>query len=115
MIILKWYNEELTSELREALEKEIIGWYKVTFKKMFWCPCYLANGKMFAGLITKAVVITKLTEFEIIEIKKLHETKPFNVGGKTLKKWVCLPLDPIDLKSILPLIVKSYERALNKK
>ena len=115
MIILKWYNEELTSELREALEKEIIGWYKVTFKMMFGCPCYLANGKMFAGLINKGLVITKLIESEIIEIKKVHETKPFNVGGKTFKKWVCLPLDPIDLKSILPFIVKSYERALNEK
>lgn len=110
---MKWYVEELTHELRETLEKEILGWYKVTFKKMFGCPCYLANGKMFAGLITKAVVITKLTEVEQKEIKKNYQTKPFTVGGKTMKKWVCLLIDPIDLKTVLPFIEKSYERALN--
>ncbi len=64
MILLKLYVEKLTHELRETLEKEILGWYKVTFKKMFGCPCYLTNGKMFAGLVTKAVVITKLNESE---------------------------------------------------
>lgn len=67
---MKWYAEELTYELREPLEKEILGWYKVTFKKMF------------AGLVTNAVVITKLNEAERKEVKKNYQTKPFTVGGK---------------------------------
>jgi TfoX/Sxy family transcriptional regulator of competence genes len=71
---LKWYIEEETKELRQALEKEIIGLYKVTFKKMFGCPCYLANGKMFVGLVTKGVVITKFYESERKKLKKIHET-----------------------------------------
>ena len=59
---MKWYIEEQTKDLRQALEKIILGWYKVTYRKMFGCPCYLANGKMFAGLVTKGVIITKLNE-----------------------------------------------------
>jgi TfoX/Sxy family transcriptional regulator of competence genes len=111
---LKWYIEEETKELRQALEKEILGWYKVTFKKMFGCPCYLANGKMFVGLITKGVVITKLDESERKDLKKIRETYPFKVGKKILKKWVRLITDPSNLKSILPFIEKSYERALTE-
>jgi len=111
---LKWYAEELTHELRETLEKEILGWYNVTFKKMFGCPCYLANGKMFAGLVTEAVVITKLNESELKEVKKNFQTKPFTVGGKTMKKWVCLLIDPLDLKTAMPFIEKSYQCALKE-
>ncbi len=111
---MKWYSEERTHELRETLEKEILGWYKVAFKKMFGCPCYLANGKMFAGLVTKAVVITKLNEAELKEVKKNFQTKPFTVGGKTMKKWVCLLIDPIDLKTAMHFIEKSYQRALKE-
>lgn len=112
---MKWYIEEQTKELRQALEKEILGWYKVTSKKMFGCPCYLANGKMFLGLVTKGIVITKLDESERQELKQIRETHPFKVGEKTLKKWVRLNIDPLNLKSIMGFIEKSYERALNEK
>jgi hypothetical protein len=78
---LKWYIEEETKELRQALEKEILGWYKVTFKKMFGCPCYLANGKMFVGLITKGVVITKLDESEQSWKKNPEEMGSVNNGS----------------------------------
>ena len=54
---MKWYSEEETKELREAFEKEILKWPQVDFKKMFGCPCYLANGKMFAGMVTKGIVL----------------------------------------------------------
>jgi TfoX/Sxy family transcriptional regulator of competence genes len=111
---LKWYIEGETKELRQALEKEILGWYKVTYKKMFGCPCYLADGKMFVGLVTKGVVITKLDESERKELKKIQKTYSFKVGNKTLKKWIRLNVGSSDLKSILPFIERSYERALNE-
>ena len=79
---MKWYSEEETKELREAFEKEILKWSQVDFKKMFGCPCYLANGKMFAGMVTKGIVITKLTSLEREELNKLRTTKPFVAGGK---------------------------------
>jgi len=112
LVILKWYIEEETKELRESFEKEILAWPQVTSKKMFGCPCYLANGKMFAGMVTKGIVITKLTSLEKEELEKMRETKPFTTGAKTIRNWVRVNLDPEDLKEIMSYVKKSYERAM---
>ena len=85
---MKWYIEEESKELREAFEKEIIKLPQVDYKKMFGCPCYLANGKMFAGMITKGIVITKLNSSEREELNKLREIKPFIAGDKIIKRVV---------------------------
>ena len=109
---MKWYVEEETKELREALEKEILTWPQVYFKKMFGCPCYLGNGKMFAGLVTKGLVITKLNNVEKEELQKFREIKPFVAGSKIIRSWVQVDLDPNDLKEIMPYVRKSYGRAI---
>jgi hypothetical protein len=109
---LKWYLEEETKELRKAFEKEITKWPKVNYKKMFGCPCYLANGKMFAGLVTKGIVITKLNDPEKNELKKLKEIKPFKAGKKIIKSWVHIDSEPNELNHIMPYIKKSYDRAI---
>jgi hypothetical protein len=111
---LKWYIEEETKELREAFEKEILGWANVTSKKMFGCPCYLANGKMFAGMVTKGIVITKLTPEERDELGKVHEIKPFVVGERTMKNWVLVNLTPEEVLKVLPFVKRSYERVLKQ-
>ena len=109
---MKWYIEEETKELREALEKEILTWPIVDYKKMFGCPCYLANGKMFAGLVTKGLVITKLNNLEKSELEKIKITKPFKAGDKVIKSWVQITVEPNELKEIMPFVKKSYNRAL---
>ena len=109
---MKWYSEEETKELREAFEKEILKWPQVDFKKMFGCPCYLANGKMFAEMVTKGIVITKLSILEREELEKMREINPFVTGGKTIRNWVRVELDPKDLKEIMPFVTKSYECAM---
>lgn len=95
---MKWYIEEETKELRQALEKEILKWPRVDYKKMFGCPCYLTNGKMFAGLVTKGLIITKLNETEKEELQKIKPIKPFIAGKKIIKSWVHVDLDHIELK-----------------
>ena len=115
---LKWYIEEDTKELREAFEKEILKWPQVDYKRMFGCPCYLVNGKMFAGLVTKGLIITKLSDSEKEELTRIKEVKPFVAGGKTIRSWVHIDLEPnelnrsIDLKDIIPFVRKSYNRAI---
>ena len=109
---MKWYIEEETKELREAFEKEILKWPLVDYKKMFGCPCYLANGKMFAGMVTKGIVITKLNSLEKEELKKLREIKTFVAGDKIIKSWVHFDLESKDLKEIMPYVKKSYDRAI---
>ena len=106
---MKWYIEEETKELREAFEKEILKWPKVDYKKIFGCPCYLANGKMFAGLVTKGIVITKLNSFEKKELRKLRVTKPFVAGNRIINSWIHVDLEPGDLKRIM-----SFEKKVMK-
>ena len=108
---LKWYIEEDTKELREAFEKEILQWPRVDYKKIFGCPCYLANGKMFAGLVTKGLIITKLNDSEKDELRKLKEVKPFVAGEKIIRSWVHIELEPNELIDIIPFVKKSYNRA----
>ncbi|PVX25798.1 MAG: hypothetical protein CW691_03470 [Candidatus Bathyarchaeum sp.] len=112
VLVLKWYLEEETKELRESFENQILNWPYITSKKMFGCPCYLAKGKMFAGMVTKGIVITKLTDLEKEDLQKIRETKPFVAGGKTIRNWVHLTLQPEDLNEIMPYVKKSYERAI---
>jgi len=61
---MKYYDENKSGDLRRALEKEIMDWPNVSTKKMFGCPSYIVNGKLFALLVTNGVVITKLNEQE---------------------------------------------------
>ena len=111
---MKCYIEEKTKDLRYALEKIILGWYKVTYRKMFGCPCYLANGKMFTGLVTKGLVITKLSELERLELNKITRTQPFKVRKKVMKTWIQINLNPENLNLIIPYVEKSYSRALKE-
>lgn len=80
---------------------------------MFGCPCYLANGKMFAGMITKGIVITKLSNLEKEELEKFQPIKPFLKSDKIIKDWVSVDLELKDLEAILSFVKKSYERAIN--
>lgn len=112
---MKWYIEEQTKDLRETFEKEVLTWPKVDYKKMFGCPCYLANGSMFAGLITKGIVITKLTNEEKQQLSKIKRTGPFVAGEKVIKSWIQIKLETNELPKVLPYIKKSYDRAFKIK
>ena len=99
VFLLKWYIEEETKELRKAFEEEILNWNQVTLKKMF------------AGMVTKGIVITKLSILEREEIEKSRKTKPFVVGDKIIRSWVTVKLVPKDVTGIMSYVKKSYERA----
>lgn len=109
---MKWYNEKETKELRISFEKNILKWPQVSSKIMFGCPCYLANGKMFAGMVTKGIVITKLTSSEMEDLRKIQEIKPFVAGKKTIKNWAQIIMGPTDLQEVIPYVKKSYQRAM---
>lgn len=112
---MKWYIEEQTKELREAFEKEVLSWPNVDYKKMFGCPCYLANGSMFAGLVTKGIVITKLTDEEKKQLSKVKKIGPFLAGEKVIKSWVQMKLEANELPKIFFYVKKSYDRAVKIK
>jgi hypothetical protein len=68
------------------IEKEVLNWPNVTTKKMYGCPCYKNEEKLFAFLVTDCVVLTRVSEQEKIELSKEFEIKPFQAGHRTLNE-----------------------------
>jgi hypothetical protein len=109
---MKYYLEDETKEIRLALEAEILKWYKVDFKKMFGCPCYTVNGKLFVFLVTKGIVITRLGEEDIAELSMNHNTVSFRGGNKEMKNWRQISLNnPEELYPLMRFVKKSYDEA----
>jgi len=55
---MKYYSEEDMKDLRRVFEKEVLSWPEVSTKRMFGCPCYQADKRLFAFLVTDGLVIT---------------------------------------------------------
>ncbi len=112
---MKYYSEEETKDLRLAFEEKVLTWEKVSTKKMFGCPCYLANDKLFAFLVTKGVVITQLNQNEREELSSQHQTTFFQAGKKIVQNWIVFSIkNKRELDQIIPFVKKSYEYALQK-
>ena len=110
---MKYYSEDETRDLRIVFEEKVLRWENVTKTKMFGCPCYKVNEKLFTFLVTKGVVITKLNENERETISSQYQTTPFQAGKKTVQKWIKLAVEnESDLEKILPLVRKSYNNAV---
>jgi TfoX/Sxy family transcriptional regulator of competence genes len=79
-------------------------------RKMMGCLSYLVGRKMFALVVTKGIVITKLDDESKKALLGVHPWKPFD-AHRTIKKWAHLELEPEDVPSIISFIRKSYEAA----
>ena len=85
----------------------------ITTKKMFGCPCYQVNKRLFVFLVTNGVVITQLKEKEMETLSKMYDTTFFQAGKKVVKKWIKVLIDVKDLENIMPHVTRSYENAKN--
>jgi len=109
---MKYYSEEENKELRLAFEDIVLDWARVTKKKMFGCPCYKADEKLFTFLVTKGVVITKLNEKEREAVTNQFQTTPFQAGKKVVQNWIRIPVEnKSDIDKIMPFVKKSYNNA----
>ena len=114
-ILMKYYIEEEMQEIRTALEDEVLTWSNVTTKKMFGCPCYKANNKLFTFLVTGGVVLTKLSEADRESLYSSFKTSPFQAGKKTVNNWPQITIkDRSELSKIIPFVEKSYNTAMNE-
>lgn len=112
--LLKLYSEEQMKAIREDFEEEFLQRPTVTTKKMFGCPSYTANEKLFAFFVTEGIVLTKLSDTERAEALSISGAKHFEHNQRVVKKWVRVPLkDQAALDSIKELIIRSYENALS--
>ncbi len=109
---MKYYDEKQMSQIRKALEDEIMKWPNVTSKEMMGCLCYFRGKKFFAWLVTNGIVLTKLSEDDRTKVRVQVETEPFEMGGKPTKQVKVILRKPEDLQPIRTYIRKSYDAAL---
>ena len=85
---MQYYSEEEARELRAAFEKEVLTWPKVTTRRMFGCPAYVADGRLFAFLVIEGVVITQLRLKEKQTLAQDNQTEAFKAGERVIERWV---------------------------
>lgn len=112
---MKYYDEVQMGKIRQALEEKILAWPGATAKKMFCSPTFFYKKSFFAFLVTKGIVMTRLSEYDRAEISKHADAKPFEMtGAKIPKSWVRVSIEkPEDVQKVLPFVKKSY-KALSK-
>ena len=96
--------------LRLALEKEVLFWDRVSYRKMFGCPCYKVNEKLFVFLVTGAIVFTHLNETDRAELVSLFQASSFKAGRKDVKNWLQVPVSSIEeIGNLMHFIRKNYQ------
>lgn len=82
-------------------------------RKMFGCPCYQADGKLFAFLVTNGIVITRLAQADRETLSRRYHATPFRGGRKVDQRWMRLPIEQMgDLDRLMHFVRESYESAL---
>ncbi|MFX1576732.1 MAG: hypothetical protein ACFFCF_06125 [Promethearchaeota archaeon] len=110
---MKFYSEDKMKQIREEFEDEILQHPHLSTNKMFGCPCYKADEKLFAILVTDSVVLTRLSEDEQVDAYNAPGAKSFESDQRMMKKWVQLPIkDKASLEKVMPWVMKSYQNAL---
>jgi hypothetical protein len=108
-----YYVESEAKALREAFERKVLRWPKVTMRKMFGCPSYLADGKLFAFLVTGGVVITQVRKHDRETLAAAFETEPFKAGEREISRWLQVTVDDlVRLPRIMVYVQKSYDTVL---
>ncbi|MGC9357374.1 MAG: luciferase family protein [Anaerolineae bacterium] len=112
---MKYYSEEVSGELRERFEGEVLDWPEVTKRLMFGCPSYQAAGHLFAFLVDRGVVLTQLRQAERETLQERYALSEFEVGERTLHHWIQIPVkSERDLGYVMHFVRRSYERALSQ-
>ncbi len=108
---MKYYDEEQMTEIRKALEKEIMQWPDVKSKEMMGCLCYFRGKKFLAWLVTNGIILPKLTEDDRRKLQSEFETAPFKMGARATKLRTVILRKPEDLLPIRTYIKESYNAA----
>jgi hypothetical protein len=69
-------------------------------RKMMGISYCLVGRKIFALVVTKGAVVTKLDDESKEELSSVHDWKPFE-AHRTVKKWAHMKLEPNEVPSIL--------------
>ncbi len=109
---MQYYDERKMHGLRSKIEKEILKWPNVTTKKMYGCPCYKNQERLFAFLVTDGVVLTNASKLDKKTLLEELDATPFQAGKRIMKNWPRIRLDETtDLERIIPFIRNSYDES----
>src|SRR5262245_3945643 len=109
----KRYIEDDAGDLRVALEEQVLTWEGVTKRKMFGCPAYMAEGTLFAMVVTGGFVLTQLAPEARAALASIAKVEPFQAGRKLIHKWAQVCVDhPSQIPYVLPYVYQSYRAAL---
>ena len=112
-LIMPYYSEAETRELRLRIEDIVLSWPGVMKKMMFGAPSYGVGKTLFAILMTGGIILTQLSEEEKMRLLKDPRAGYFEGHGRVIKKWVIITLpNPLELEHYLPYLQSGYEAAL---
>jgi hypothetical protein len=110
---MQYYVEEKGKALREAFEAKVLHWPMVSSRLMFGCPAYLADGKLFAFLVTDGVVITQVRKRDREALSERFTTEAFKAGEREIVRWVQVTLEEVShLDHVMRMVKKSYDTVL---
>ncbi len=113
---MPYYVEDDARALRQAFEKEVMLWPAVITRRMFGCPAYIADGRLFAFLVTDGVVITQLRRNDKQTLAQDNQTEPFKAGERAIERWTkVLIADPAAIGRIMGFVRKSYQTAMERR
>lgn len=109
---MKYYSEEQAGQLRTALEERILGWSDVTTRRMFGCPAYSVEGRLFAFVVNDGIVLTQLRLRDRELLAEDFETESFVAGEREIERWTKVVTTPERLSRLMRYVQRSYDAAL---
>lgn len=109
---MHYYDDAVMRERRVAFEKRLGTSLGISMKKMFGCPCYKIDGRLFAFLVTDGLVLTQLEDRNRHKLLDEFRGEPFQAGKKTVHAWVQVPFVSQDqLADYWPFVRRSCRLA----
>jgi hypothetical protein len=106
------HTDESHRNLRDAVDDLVMEWPGVSRKVMFGCPSYVADGVLFAVVSEQGLSLTRLTETQRARLERSHAVEPFEAGGRLVRKWATVRVDPSRLSPVERALRQSYEAAV---
>jgi len=97
------YDENLADRIRRSLKEKGIAYIE---KKMFGGLCFMVDNKMCLGIV-KDELMARIGETIYSEALSKQGTKEMNFTGRTMKGYVFVEPDGIDLDEELDYFVQA--------
>jgi hypothetical protein len=98
--------------LLTAIDDVVTSWPGVSRTSMFGCPSYVADGVLFAVVSEQGLSLTRLTDDQRADLARTVRVEPFAAGGRVVRRWATVRVDPDALDPVTPALQQSYDAAI---